>query len=501
MEQKVNHIMYYNYSYENALDKLQNLESNAKYLELAKKKNINRSIDMQKYLLRSDITLEKLDTLSVIHVAGTKGKGSTCAYVEAILREHGFKTGFFSSPHLVTVNERIRINGQPISKLDFAQYFSKIYKKLEETKEHEFDMPSYFKFLTLLMFDIFLDINVDVAIIEVGIGGLLDSTNVVRNPVCVGITSLALEHTSLLGNTIEDIAFQKSGIFKPNTLAFSVPQVPQAMHVLEKKAIQVACNLHVVPDFKEYKWKNLSPVLKIKNTIQQQNASLAIQIAIAWLISNNNKCLPLVYNTINDNNFCNKYKEYIQMMQQTQKSEIVSMDRIAMGLLSCKWPGRMHVVRNSIAEFFIDGAHTIESIECCINWFNDVSNNTGKGKRILIFNTSGCRDSIPLLTPLKSLNFYKAYFVPNFSGIDNENDRYTRNQTKFKCEENLKIWGVGSVVANSVLEVLEEIKKDFKKELNCSNDQKFQVLVTGSLHLAGAVCSILDPNLTMNTEF
>lgn len=177
--------------------------------------------------------------MSVIHVAGTKGKGSSCAYTEAIVREHGFRTGFFSSPHLVTVRERIRINGQPISQLCFAEYFWEVYRKLEDTKKHESDMPAYFKFLTVLMFHIFLDLNVDVAIIEVGIGGLKDCTNVVRNPVCVGITSLALEHTSLLGNTLEDIAYQKAGIFKPKAVTFSVPQHPRAMSILEKRSIKL----------------------------------------------------------------------------------------------------------------------------------------------------------------------------------------------------------------------------------------------------------------------
>ncbi|XP_031364411.1 folylpolyglutamate synthase, mitochondrial isoform X3 [Apis dorsata] len=472
MEQKFNNFNnnpYDDNSYEAAIKKLCGLQSNSSYLKLATKNNSQTSdtyklLDTIKYLVRSGITLEKLDTLSVIHVAGTKGKGSTCAYTEAILREHGFKTGFFSSPHLISVRERIRLNGQPISEMHFTQNFWKIYKKLEDTREYESDMPAYFNFLTVLMFNIFLDEHVDVAIIEVGIGGLYDCTNIVRNPVCVGITSLGLDHTSLLGNSLEDIAYQKSGIFKSGTIAFSVPQLPQAMYILEKRAIEKNCKLHIVPTFDEYKWENISPTLQIINKVQQQNASLAIQMAIEWIQSKTNKISNVLHNSIN-NNICCKYKESSQI--------IVSMDKIAIGLSFCKWPGRMQILKSSIGDFFLDGAHTIESIKCCISWFNDITNKN-RGKRFLIFNTSG----------IKSL--------------DDEVNCSLIDEQKIKCEMNSKIWGTNSVIVNSVFEVLQDIKN------NSEQNQIFeenQILVTGSLHLIGTVLTILDPNLTMNTQF
>ncbi|KOX79374.1 Folylpolyglutamate synthase, mitochondrial [Melipona quadrifasciata] len=481
-------------SYEAAIKALHSLQSNSSYLKLAAKNNSQQSdfcklFDTKQYLFRSGITVEKLDTLSVIHVAGTKGKGSTCAYTESILREHGFKTGFFSSPHLVNVRERIRIDGQPISKMHFTQNFWKIYKQLEDAKEYESDMPSYFKFLTILMFHLFLEEQVDVAIIEVGIGGLYDSTNIIRNPVCIGITSLRLDHTSLLGNTLEDIAYQKSGIFKSKTVAFSVPQLPGAMHVLEKRAIERNCKLRIIPSFDDYKWENVSPILQITNKVQQQNASLAIQMATEWILSKANKVPNVLRNSIN-NAVCKKYEENTEI--------IVSMDKIAVGLASCKWPGRMQILRSSVGDFFLDGAHTIESIECCISWFNDMSS---KGKKLLIFNTSSGRDSTKLLRPLRSLHFYKAYFVPNTAGIkslDDEMNSLSIDEQKIKCEMNSKIWGMNSIVLNNVFEVLEDIKKNLKQKDDCERNQ---ILVTGSLHLIGAVLAIIDPNLTMKTQF
>ncbi|XP_076626389.1 folylpolyglutamate synthase 1 [Colletes latitarsis] len=501
-KQNLNCASCHNKSYKDTLKALFSLQSNHQYMKLATESN--KLDDVRKSLFRSGITLEKLDTLSVIHVAGTKGKGSVCAYTEAILREHGFRTGFFSSPHLVTVRERIRINGEPISESHFTQYFWRVYNKLEKTKEHESDMPMYFKFLTILMFYIFLDVNVDVAIIEVGIGGLWDCTNIVKNPVCVGITSLALDHTSILGNTIEDIAFQKSGIFKPKSIAFSVPQLPEAMHVLEKRAVENHCTLRVIPSLEEYTWENISPMLQITNNVQKQNASLAIQMATTWITSKSNKCIPITSNTINDNNLY-KCKEYIQrnsLIQETQPSEIVSMDKIAIGLCACKWPGRMQILKCSMADFFLDGAHTIESMKCCIDWFNNVSNSRSEGNKILIFNTSLNRNPTKLLTLLKPLPFRKAYFVPNFAGIetvDDEMNSFLIDKEKLKCVNNSKEWEADSVVVNSVFECLEKIKKDSTENVNCN--EKFQILVTGSLYLVGAVLSILDPNLTMSTKF
>lgn len=153
---------------------------------------------------RCDVEVQKLDEkLSVIHVSGTKGKGSTCAYCESILQNYGMKTGFFSSPHLVSVRERIRVDGQPISRKQFARCFWDVHQKLggvqvswlswidwncsiaklyyfQKEKNTAKEMPPYFMFLTIMALKIFLEEQVDVAILEVGIGGEYDYTNILR---------------------------------------------------------------------------------------------------------------------------------------------------------------------------------------------------------------------------------------------------------------------------------------------------------------------------------
>ncbi|KYQ58683.1 Folylpolyglutamate synthase, mitochondrial [Trachymyrmex zeteki] len=470
------------------------LQSNAAYLQSVKNANDSSKLkEVEKYLLRSGITLEQLDSLSIIHVAGTKGKGSTCAFTEAILRQHGYSTGFFSSPHLVSVRERIRLNGEPISQAHFTRFFWNVYQRLEQKREYEYDMPTYFKFLTILSFHVFLEANIDVAIVEVGIGGELDCTNILRNPVCVGITSLGLEHVSLLGNTLEEIAHQKSGIFKPHTTAFTVPQSESVMRVLQKRAVERRCHdLQIVSTTEGCKWNDVFLLAGIDiKSVQQQNALLSISIAHEWMKSRYDQSI------INDK-YTNGY--YNLQSEKNDLSQIISPNKVATALMNCKWPARMQILRTSVADFFLDGAHTIESIVNCVSWFKRVSR--GTSSKFLIFNISGDRNSLELLKLLKSLDFDRVYFAPNYAGVISVEDLSNYillDEQRKKCKKHCELWGDNSVSKNTVAEVLYDIKKHVSSQVN-SHD-KVEVLVTGSLHLNGAVLTILDPNLSMTSDF
>lgn len=200
--------------------------------------NLNLT-DTEKFLERIDgFTMGSLDKLSVIHVAGSKGKGSVCTLTDAILREHNIKTGLFTSPHLVSVTERIKLRGSSISKQLFTDYFFEVFDALQVKKEEEFDLPSYFKFLQIMAFYIFTKENVDVAIVEVGIGGEYDSTNIIKNTEVVGITSLQLEHTQLLGETLGEITWQKAGIIKEGSHVYTMQQQPVCLKVINERFIE-----------------------------------------------------------------------------------------------------------------------------------------------------------------------------------------------------------------------------------------------------------------------
>ena len=172
----------------------------------------------------------------VVHVAGTNGKGSTCAMIEAGLRAANIRTGLFTSPHLIEPTERIQIDGIPVSPADFERAFNVVHETAEKL---ELDChPTYFETVTAMAFWLFREKKVDTAVIEVGLGGRLDSTNVVQ-PVLTVITPIDFDHEAYLGHTIEAIASEKAGILKPGIPAVFARQRPEAAAVLEARAAEL----------------------------------------------------------------------------------------------------------------------------------------------------------------------------------------------------------------------------------------------------------------------
>jgi dihydrofolate synthase/folylpolyglutamate synthase len=177
----------------------------------------------------------------VIHITGTNGKTSTTRMIERILREHGLRTGRFTSPHLVDINERIAIDGEPLEDALFAEYWDQISPILEiaDAKLQEIGKPkiTFFEAITLLAFQAFADSPVDVAVIEVGMGGEWDATNVVNGQVAV-FSQIALDHTKQLGKTVSEVAKTKSGIIKPESIVVSQQQQPEAEYQLRAKLVE-----------------------------------------------------------------------------------------------------------------------------------------------------------------------------------------------------------------------------------------------------------------------
>jgi dihydrofolate synthase/folylpolyglutamate synthase len=182
----------------------------------------------------------------VVHVAGTNGKGSTCAMIEAGLRATGIRTGLFTSPHLIEPTERIQIDGIPVSPSDFERAFNIVHETAEKL---DLDChPTYFETVTAMAFWLFREKNVDTAVVEVGLGGRLDSTNVVQ-PVLTVITPIDFDHEAYLGHTIEAIANEKAGILKPGVPAVFARQRPEAAQVLAAQAAKLRAPITRAEDF------------------------------------------------------------------------------------------------------------------------------------------------------------------------------------------------------------------------------------------------------------
>ena len=188
------------------------------------------------------------DRLKFVHVAGTNGKGSTCAFTASILAEAGFKTGLFTSPYVETFHERIRVNGCNISDEDLTAATLRVRECAEAMEAEGGEHPTEFELMTAVALVHFAHVGCDIVVLEVGLGGRLDSTNVIAAPEVAAIVSIALDHTNLLGNTLAEIAHEKAGIVKEGSTVVSWPQEPSAMEVVEDAVRRVGDKL-VVPDF------------------------------------------------------------------------------------------------------------------------------------------------------------------------------------------------------------------------------------------------------------
>ncbi len=171
--------------------------------------------------------------IRTVHIAGTKGKGSTATMLARMLEANGYKVGLYTSPHLVHLHERIAVNAKIISEHEMYNLINRIYGAVEKLSKT--DPPTFFEIMTTLAFMHFADVKTDISVIETGLGGRLDSTNLIQ-PEVVGITSLSMDHMHQLGNTIEAIATEKAGIFKEGVPIVTVRQHPKAMEVLKERA-------------------------------------------------------------------------------------------------------------------------------------------------------------------------------------------------------------------------------------------------------------------------
>lgn len=224
--------------------------------------------------------------IKVIHVAGTNGKGSTTSMIASMLINEGFKTGMYTSPFLEEFEERIQIDRKNISREDLATYVEIVKEAVDKVIEEGYTHPTEFEIITCIMFKYFYDKKVDYAVVEVGLGGRLDSTNVV-NPVLSVITSISLDHTNILGSTIEEIAREKGGIIKENTPLILYPQEKiEARDVLSKICNEKSSEIYEVKreNAKLIDINNKEFYQRIK--INGLNKEYEINLKITWKTSN-----------------------------------------------------------------------------------------------------------------------------------------------------------------------------------------------------------------------
>ncbi len=414
------------------------------------KKRIERYSPDEFKLDRVELLLEKLGhphrAYPTLHIAGTKGKGSVSVMLAEIAQAGGMKTGLYTSPHLHTYRERIQINGEPISRRDLAALVEEIQPVVESIPD-----LTVFEVTTALGFLYFARQKVDVAVIEVGLGGRLDATNVVQPQVSV-ITSLSLDHTYILGDTIERIAFEKGGIIKPGVPVVSAPQQPGAVEVLQRLADERRAPFTLVGQ--DWRWEAgcrsregqtfslIAPErdadlsgeywLPLLGHFQQQNAAVAIAAVAEW---------------------------------RAQGQTWLTRTTVRSGLAQVSWPGRMEIL-NHDPLLVVDCAHNPYSVQVLMaslrDWFPDT-------RWILLFGASMDKEIAGMLREL----------LPQVEHVIVTRSYHPRAAAPYMLADLCAELGKGAEIAVSAARALEQAQAHLRPG--------WGIIVTGSIFLVADV--------------
>ncbi|KAK4687830.1 folylpolyglutamate synthase, partial [Tremellales sp. Uapishka_1] len=402
------------------------------------------------------------------------------------------RIGLYTSPHICAVRERIRINGEPLSEEEFAKYFFEVWERLEADPKTMTPLtpvfPIYFRLLTLLSFHTFLSLGVEATILEVGIGGTYDSTNIVPAPVVTGVSSLGIDHTAVLGNTIEEIARNKAGIYKAGVPALSVRQdYPTGEAVLAKYAKEIGAEFRVVENLPA----DIDLKLGLPGKHQKVNAALAIELSRVFLSIHSPSAVP----SASSGEIPESFKEPLALT---------------------RWPGRCQTIPQpeKNTTWYLDGAHTVESLKSCGEWIfaGETLPNT------LIFNCSGGRSGETLMKALLESTGEKAevvgkrfetvifctnvtYSDGGFKGDLASNAIDPNDLAALTTQHALKeSWlSVNPSFDAKHAHVVASIQDAVSIIDELSKRDKVDVLVAGSLHLVGGVMEVagLQEGLSM----
>lgn len=392
------------------------------------------------------------NNLKIIHVAGTNGKGSTCSFISSILKESGYKVGLYTSPFLETFTERIRVNGENISEEEVGKIVSLIKEKIEIMVSEGYSYPTEFEIVTAMAFYYYNQEKVDFVALEVGLGGRYDATNVIDKPVVSAITSISLDHTGILGDTLAKIAFEKGGIIKENCPTIVYPQQEEASEVIknicaEKKSKYIEC------DFKniEIKSSNINSQIYNCNINGKELRDLEIKLIGDHQIKNSIVALNVI--------------EYLNDIKITNISE----ENIRKGLLETKWPGRIEKISEN-PMFIIDGAHNEEGAKSLANSIDKYFENKNK---ILVIGMLEDKDIDSVLDLL----------IPKFNKVITTTPDNPRAIDANKLKEKIERYNIEVTCKPNIKEAV-----DYALEISNKDDV---IISAGSLYMIGNVRTII----------
>ncbi len=389
------------------------------------------------------------DSLKVIHVAGSNGKGSVCSFLFSILRECGCSVGMFTSPHLVDIRERFMINGEMVSEKAFLEAYDEVKQTADLMQAEGEAFPTFFEFLFAMGMLIFERSGVEYALLETGMGGRLDATNVVKKPLVCVITSVSLEHMEYLGDTIEAIAFEKAGIIKPGVPVVYDGNVKEVSQVIKSRAEELGsdsyeitknmCNFHETPgggidfSFASLYDKKTDFHIPFSAPYQVMNAALAITA-------------------------------FYRIADVDATDQIVKT-----GIAKAVWPGRMQQI---MPEVFFDGAHNPDGIRAFLA-AADLLTREDEEKPLLLFSMVRDKDYRQAIHEILKKGSWEEICV---TGIPSERG-LTANELRAVLEEENDDTPFCGVM---------DYREAFGRMLAKKQDGQ-KLFVTGSLYFIGAL--------------
>ncbi len=390
-----------------------------------------------------------------VHIAGTKGKGSTAAMIASALTAAGYATGLYTSPHLTDIRERFRINGRLITRDELADLVQRLKPEVTAVNRRAaYGQLTTFELLTALGFCHFAGKGVDFQVVEAGLGGRLDATNVVSPEVGV-ITTISLDHTEVLGDSLAAVATEKAGIIKPGMTVVSAPQPPAAARVIEETCLKQGAGLIRVGT--EVSWRRLdldegSQILEIKGRRNRYRLSLPLLGGFQQV---------------------NAATAVAVLEALAEKGFDISPGAVTKGLGSVSWPGRFQIIRRRPA-IVLDGAHNPAAAAGLVESLRDYFNRQPVGQAILVFGASVDKD----------LTGIAAALSPYFNRAIVTRSRHPRAMAGAPVEAEFSRHGLEVEAAASVAGAL-------KRALAVAGEEDI-ICVTGSLFVVGEAIEALD---------
>lgn len=405
--------------------------------------------------LQREVCEEQLG--KIIHVAGTNGKGSVCAFLQQIFLESGYHVGMFISPHLVTTRERFLIDGEMISEKVFVEAFNWLAGRINAYRAVKSDyIPTYFERLFFMGMYIFANAGVDVTVLETGLGGRLDTTNVIKKPVLCILTEIGLDHTVYLGDTIEKIAYEKAGIIKPKVPVVFLERKKEAFDVFIKKASECDARCHVVP-------KNEYKINEIKKKYIDFSVVSRYDDYDRFII--NTPALYQVENAAIAIRAC-------EVLMRECGFDRLRADLIKTGIRNMHWAGRMEEI---IPGVYIDGAHNEDGIEAFVC---SLRNAVDLERCMLIFSVVRDKQYDKMIERLCGLDMVTEFVLTHIPG--ERGAKLDELVDKFKGCTDKKV------------HAFDQIEDAVSYCLDKREGTKCDIYIVGSLYLAGAVRGLLE---------